>query len=253
VIGQNYLLSDIPNMHLLCPEICHISHTLWDGKLLLKQFINGNGSDAMAWVCDECHRALFSKTIPKFALANNLWIGNTPHELAMLTLPEQLLVARHYVRCYVVKLYPRSGYATKPEHLQRGISGNVTLYDMNTDAVVRMLEGQLLPQPATELASVLGVTYIGTRKLPKTWLKSTFRVRRRVVYEALMWLKEYNHIYHDVVICPERLSKLPEDDIPLEILGVVRHEANDEIVEKEREGYVIPDDSNGELYMKPFV
>lgn len=157
----------------------------------------------MAWICDKCHCVLYSKTIPKFALGNNLWIGDIPHKLGMLTLPEQLLVAGHYIWCYMVKLYPYSGHAMNPEHLQHGISGNVALYNMNIDVIMKMLEGQLLPQPVTELVSVLGVTYIETRQLPITWLKLTFQVWCYIVYEALMWLKENNNIYHDVVICPE--------------------------------------------------
>ncbi|KAF8443786.1 hypothetical protein L210DRAFT_3313212, partial [Boletus edulis BED1] len=168
-------------------------------------------------ICDECFRALQMDSIPKFALSNNLWLGEVPHELAMLTLPEQLLIARHYPWCYVVKLYPRDGYMTNPNSLQRGITGNVTLYNMNTEAIVSMLEGQLMPQPTVELASVLAITYIGKKKLPSSWLKSTFRVRRRVVYEALVWLKANNEIYQDIQISRERLETLPEDDIPVEI------------------------------------
>ncbi|KAG2122381.1 hypothetical protein BD769DRAFT_1475024 [Suillus cothurnatus] len=72
-----------------------------------------------------------------------------------------------------------------------------------------MLEGQLLPQPVVSLASVIAVTYVGTKKLPKSWLKSTFRVRRRIVYEALVWLMHNNKLYKDVAISEERLGCLP--------------------------------------------
>ena len=41
-----------------------------------------------------------------------------------------------------------------------------------TNAIVEMLEGQRLPHPSMELASVLAATYVGS----KNWLKSTFRV-----------------------------------------------------------------------------
>lgn len=34
------------------------------------------------------------------------------------------------------------------------------------------------------------------------------------------------------------MSSLPEDDIPLEILAAIHHEEHDEIVERERAGYV---------------
>ncbi|KIK80330.1 hypothetical protein PAXRUDRAFT_36221 [Paxillus rubicundulus Ve08.2h10] len=109
------------------------------------------------------------------------------------------------------------------------MSGNVTLYNMNTNAVMQMLEGQLMPQPATQLASVLAVMYVGMRNLPKTWLKSTFHVHCEVVYEALVWLKQNNKIYEDI--------------IPVELSGAILHEANDEIVERERAGYVRHDDT----------
>ncbi|KAF8120375.1 hypothetical protein EV363DRAFT_1084715, partial [Boletus edulis] len=177
--------------------------------LLLSERVTGEGGEGKGWVCNECLRALKLNTTPKFALANNMWIGKVPHQLAVLTLPEQLLISRHYPRCYVVKLYPRDGHISNPEHLQRGMVGNVTLYNMNTEAIVEMLEGQLMPQPAVQLASVLAITYIGSKKLPKAWLKSTFRVRRSIVYEALIWLKANNEMYQDITICRERLDSLP--------------------------------------------
>ncbi len=127
--------------------------------------------------------------MPKFALANNLWLGDIPTELSVLTLPEQLLIARHFPRCYVVKLYPRGGRVCDPSQVQRGLSGNVTLYNMNTNAIVEMLDGQRLPHPSIQLVSVLGITFVGTMKLPKNWLKSTFCVWWDVVREALLWLK----------------------------------------------------------------
>ena len=112
------------------------------------------------------------------------------------------------------------------------------LYNMNTDAIVAMLEGQLMPQPAMQLASVLAITYIGSKKLPKSWLKSTFQVCWRIMYEALVWLKVHNEMYADVIILSECLQDLPEDDIPVEILATIRHEENDDIARKEQEGYV---------------
>ncbi|KAG2028931.1 hypothetical protein BDR03DRAFT_936910 [Suillus americanus] len=190
--------------------------------LLAKHGIKGAGASAVAWVCNECSQALTNNLMLKLALANNLWIGDVPHELAILTLPEQLLVSHYFPRCYIFKLYPKDHHASNPNHLQRGMMGNVSLYNMNTDAVVMILEGQLLPHPAVSLASVIAVTYVGTKKLPKTWLKSTFRVRRRIVYEALMRLKCHNEIYKDIAISDEHLSSLPEDDVPMEILRKVQ-------------------------------
>jgi hypothetical protein len=246
-LGKKVFILSIPNIkQRLSPTVIHPSYDLWDGMLLVKHGIEGEGASASAWVCSECLRALINDSMPKLALANNLWIGNVPHELAMLTLPEQLLVSRYFPRCYVFKLYPKDHHTSNPDHLQRGMTGNVSLYNMNTDAIITMLEGQLLPHRAVSLASVIAVTYIGTKKLPKTWLKSTFRVRRRIVYEALMWLKHHNEIYKDITISNEHLLSLPDDDVPMEILSIIRHESDVGVVQKESAGYVPHDQVNSE-------
>ena len=213
---------DIPNiLHLLCPKMVHAAQDLWNNIALIPEFISREGSEASAWVCDSCNQALTSGCLLKLSLANNLWIGKVPHELAILTLPEQLLVLRHFPQCYVVKLYPRDGHVSNTAHLQHGIIGNVTLYNMNMDAVSSMLEGQLLLHPAIQLSSVLVVTYIGLKKLPKSWLKATFRVRRCVVYEALVWLKRNNMMYKDIIVSSEWLQSILEDDVPYEITVTV--------------------------------
>ncbi|KAG9318983.1 hypothetical protein JVU11DRAFT_1099 [Chiua virens] len=119
--------------------------------------------------------------------------------------------------------------------------GNVTLYNMNTNAICDMLEGQLLPQPAIQLASVLAIMYIGSKKLPKLWLKSTFRVRHRIIYEALVWLKQNNAMYEDIVISRDHLKLLPEDDVPVEISAAIQHEEDEDVGIQERSGYVPTD------------
>ena len=98
---------------------------------------------------------------------------------------ERLLVARHYPRCYVFKLYPKDG--------------NVSLYEVNTEAVARMF----LPQSTNTLSNIIAIIFIGTRRLPTKWLSQTFQVRRWAVYEALQWLQANNELYHDIEISAE--------------------------------------------------
>jgi hypothetical protein len=141
--------------------------------LLVKEFIEGEGTLALGWVCHECLRALAVNSMPKLALTNDLWIRKVPHKLAILTFPKQLLISCLFPQCYVFKLYPKDSYMNL-DHLQQGMMGNVLLYNMNMDAVALMLEGQLLPQPVVSLASMITMTYVGMKKLPKSWLKSTF-------------------------------------------------------------------------------
>ena len=161
--------------------------------------------------------------MPQFTLANNLWIGNVPTELTGLTVPEQLLIAHHYPRCYIFKLFPCDmDTHVLFDQLHTAMGGNACLFELNTQEVV-MLKGQHMPSPVQTLASVIAITFIGSKKLPADWLKKTFQVRQQVVFDALLWLHHHNPIYADIVIDEKCLQELPEDD---------------ELVERERESYL---------------
>lgn len=85
---------------------------------------------------------------------------------------ELLLVVRHS-RCHIFKLYPNGG-GFNSRHLQRAMTGNVTLYEVNTSAVADMLEGAFYRR--WWLHSVAySVTFIGTKTLPKDCYIERFR------------------------------------------------------------------------------
>ena len=169
-----------------------------------------------------------------------MWIGDPPLVLRRLTFTESLLIARHYARCYVFKLYPKDGSrGHKATHLQRGMAGNVMLYEVNTSAVASMLEGALLLQTVDTLSSIMAITFIGTCKLPTDCLSHTFKVRHEAVHDALQWLHQHNNLYSDIVISSACLSLLPDNQIPQEIEAVIRYEEDDTVMMHEREGYAM--------------
>jgi hypothetical protein len=244
-------LDDFPKIKdILVPRTPNEKHQLWNGMLLHIPSLRTYKDANEGWICTPCKTALLLDRLPKYALANDLWIGDVPYELAILTIPEQLLIARHYPRCYVFKLFPKGVGVADPDALQRGLVGNVSLYEHNTEAIAEMLIGQLMPQNCAVLASVLAITFIGTKKLLLNWLKSTFRVWRRVVFEALIWLKRHNPLYADICVSEDRLSHIPEDEVPVEISAVVRHEDNEGIAVQEQEGYIpeVLSDISGKLH-----
>ncbi|KAF9778134.1 hypothetical protein BJ322DRAFT_1015049 [Thelephora terrestris] len=199
---------------------------------------------SIANICRECLSDLkrTPSLPPKFSLANNLWIGAVPAELSTLTFPEQLLIAHLYPRVYVFKLFPKSG-AGSADGLQRGMRGNVSTYELNAGAVVAMVEGQLMPRPPAVLSSLIAITYIGIGCIPKNWIHSTFRVRCFHVARALAWLKANNPKYYgDIVISQRQLDQLPEDDVPDEILGVIRQSNDTGLIDQESSGYVRTDE-----------
>jgi hypothetical protein len=128
------------------------------------------------------------------------------------------------------------------DQLYSGMAGNATLFDLNTQEVVEMLEGQRMQSPVASLASVIAITFISSRNLPMDWLKKTFRVRRQVVYNALLWLKAHNPIYADIRIDERRLALLPEDDMPNELLAIVRHDRDDDLTKREGDSYLFGED-----------
>ncbi|OCH87122.1 hypothetical protein OBBRIDRAFT_837649 [Obba rivulosa] len=235
-------LDELPNSLRLVPQQPHPAHDLVDGKLLEPKGVEYAGPTTFVTVCQECLSALKknSQQPPKYSLANGLWVGKVPWHLQVLTIPEQMLIALLYPRVYVFKLFPKQvGSGRDPSTLQRAMRGNVSTYELNIEGVASMVQGKLMPRPPAILASIISVTFIGIGQLPHKWLRTTFRVRRQFVHEALQWLKENNWKYYgDIEIDSQRICDLPEDDIPLEIMNVTRQSTDTGLVAQESEGYV---------------
>lgn len=182
---------------------------------------------------------------PRLALANGMWIGRTPWELKQLTFAEQLLIALLYPRVYVFKLYPKRGaQGFESDDLQRAMRGNVSTFEINSKAIASMLEGNLMPRAPAILASLVSITFIAVGQVSKHWLQGFFHVRRRNVARALQWLKLNNPRYYGgIEIDAVRLSRLPEDDVPEEILATVRQSQETGVIDEEAQGYVPDEDT----------
>ncbi|KAI0349342.1 hypothetical protein OH77DRAFT_1582337 [Trametes cingulata] len=138
-------------------------------------------------------------------------------------------------------------YRPAPDTLQRAMRGTVSSYELSNPDVLSMIEGNLMPQKPAVLASVLSITFVAVGALPKQWLRSTFRVRRHHVREALLWLKHNNERYYgNITISEDRLQALPDDDVPTEVLDIVRQCDDPGIADQEGAGYVPTDDDEGD-------
>ena len=242
-------IDEIPNFQRLRPHTRHPAQILVEGSLLAGEAVHETSHGAMVNVCRQCLSSLESTTEapPMFSLANNMWLGNIPTVLSTLTFPEQLLVSHLYPRVYVFKLYPKKGFAGEASKLQKAMRGTVSTFELDMHGITSMIEGNLMPRPPSLLASLISVTYIGLGSLPKHWLRQFFRVRRNYVVTALLWLKENNPKYYgNVEIDVNRLNCLPEDDIPVELLSIVRQSKEVEVVVEESAGYVPGDDDDDE-------
>jgi hypothetical protein len=230
-------LDHIPSPLRLRPEVSHPAHDIYNGMLLHPR---GVFSQDSANVCTECVRALTADKTPALALANGMWIGAVPHELAYLTLPERLLIAKYFPAAYIIKLYPKKKGARHWDKRQMysGLKGNVSTYQLDQGQIESMIDGSILPQQPKVLAATIGITFVGPKNLPDRYLPDMFRVRRSRVQRALEWLKDNNPLFSNITISASRLEDLPEDDIPFELLATTKLSTDVEKLYAEHEGYV---------------
>ena len=142
-------------------------------------------------MCTRCTRD--KALIKKFSSSNNMDPGKQPTCLKQLTQVEEMLTAR---ACPLMCVYMKHGG-------QYGYKGHVVNLPQDIQSFV-----DRLPRDISEVPVIL-VRRKGTEI---TW--KDFRVRRSKVLEALVWLKNHNQFYRNIVIDNDHLSDLPKDGIP---------------------------------------
>ena len=156
------------------------------------------------YVCSRCCRD--KKSPKKFSSENSMIPSKVPHELQNLTQTEEMLIARALP---IMRVYIKPGG-------QRGYSGHC----IN------------LPQNVTELATSLprypkdlAVIIVKVKGRDNTFKDVT--VRKQKVHNALVWLKNNNPHYSELIINEDALNILPENGVPSELMTV---EADDDII-----------------------
>lgn len=239
-------MTDLAITGRLTPHRSHPAHVLTDGMLLhasSDSFFSVEGKGRFARSCKSCFSQVQKKKTPVQSLANGLWIGALPMELKILTLPERILIARHFPAAYIVKLYPKKKGARTWSNVgfHSALQGNVSTYRLNTNDIAKLMGDGVMPPHASILAATVGVTFVGPKNLPERTLPGFLRVNRARVRSALQWLKANNPVYHQVTISTDRLNELPVDDVPDEISSLARHSEDASLLAQENDGYV-PED-----------
>ncbi|KIK32555.1 hypothetical protein CY34DRAFT_110924 [Suillus luteus UH-Slu-Lm8-n1] len=243
-------LLSIQHKDVLKPYFMHHSQQLVDGMLLYNSAITTKDNCQYGYFCEKCLDDIKFRKTPALSLANNLWVGDIPEVLSMLTLPERILVALSYPAAYIVKLFPKKRGAVHWDTagLNSGLRGNVSTYRLNTSAISAMVEGTLLPPKPSILATTIGVSIIGPNGFPERCLPSFLSVSRAHLRNALLFLKQENPLYNNINISEENLMLFPEHGIPDVITASVRHLHNVAAVDSEREDYVPEDDVQDIFY-----
>jgi hypothetical protein len=155
-------------------------------------------------VCNQCRRYLRTAKIPPHALANGLWLGAVPEQLAQLRFVEKLLIQRVRVNGCFVRV-ASSGLRKMVAHVIAFESPIAKVY-------------HTLPPPIEEFDDVLALLFTGPcRPTPNETKRTPLLVRRKVVAHALEWLKLNHCDYADLHIAYDELEKYPEDTPPVTV------------------------------------
>ena len=181
----------------------------------------------MVALCQVCDTYLKKREIPPFSLADGYEFGdlNKIPELKDLSPLERRLVGdiRPYIE--IVKLKPASLKSHSVETLQSALEGHVISFRQN--AIKRFLEARN-KLPRLDLHEHMHVTFIGPQKqwdaLKKENWKSSqliqgmFKIRPKIVYDALKFLKRNNPFYAHIEIDESKETALYMETISKKLL-----------------------------------
>ena len=200
-------VQSIPNKILLTPESYHPAHELHEGMLLDLAAVREENGSFHGHVCNTCLRDLDDARPPVLSLANGSWIGPVPAALRELTLAEQTAIALHPHTTYHVSF---KGDPALPTPFVRARS----VHPMSADC---MDPATTLPASMEVLDGAFDVC------LPEKFAfnESSFgflMMRRQKVLDALLWLKDHNHFYRQVMLSGERLREFPTRGVAICLL-----------------------------------
>ncbi|TFK57932.1 hypothetical protein BDN72DRAFT_751496, partial [Pluteus cervinus] len=117
------------------------------------------------------------------------------------------LIARCRSKVWILQLHQEKGGG----NAQRGMKGHIIVYPQRPNGLA-----EILPPPVDEIVNPVCVIFVGSTRPTNEWLKAHAKplcVRSDRIRKALRWLKENNHLYHDVVIDEDRIQALPDNDM----------------------------------------
>jgi hypothetical protein len=130
---------------------------------------------------------------------NDMHPGVVPPCLQNLTQVEEMLIAR---ACPIMCVFHKHGG-------QRGYKGHVVNLPQNVQGFL-----DTLPANVNDLPLLI------VRRQGAHDTYADFKVRRDRVLSALLWLKENNRCYSDIVISEDALERLPENAVPPDLLMI---------------------------------
>ena len=126
-----------------------------DSLMLYKQALHHlPGGNIRLDICMQCHSSLSKGTMPKFALANNLYRGRLPSQFHDLTWVEEMVCARYRYMAHITCLFQSHDPA-----LPNVLHGNTCAHKMNVVSTA-----SVLPRTPADINETLSVVFIGPGK-----------------------------------------------------------------------------------------
>lgn len=165
--------------------------------------------DGKEYICNTCNSKVKQGKVPCQALINNMYVDDTPVELASLEKLEQILIAQRIVFQKIIVM---------PKGQQRKVKGAICNVPVECDQT-----SSLLPRPPERSGIILLKL---KRKLQFRGHVYFQAVRPHFVLQALQWLKANNILYKDIQIDVNNI------DTNLTVL----HDTDNSITENEATG-----------------
>ena len=137
--------------------------------------------DGKEYICNTCNSKVKQGKVPCRAVINNMYVDDTPVELASLEKLEQILIAQRIVFEKIIVM---------PEGQQRKVKGAICNLPVECDQT-----SSLLPCPPERSGTILLKL---KRKLQFRGHVCFQAVRPHFVLQALQWLKVNNTLYKDI-------------------------------------------------------
>ncbi|KZT35093.1 hypothetical protein SISSUDRAFT_990986, partial [Sistotremastrum suecicum HHB10207 ss-3] len=169
--------------------------------MLARRGIRSVNDDCVVQLCNDCRSSLSKNKIPRYSLRNGLYRGSLPEQLQDLTWVEEMCCAIYRTTAHVTRLF------------QDGVKvhGNTCAHDTNVISTV-----EVLPRTPADVLGHLTVVFVGAGVVQPHVLKNMFQVRKEKVWQTLMWLKEHNAVYRNLVFSREHMElyNSPDELLP---------------------------------------
>jgi hypothetical protein len=166
----------------------------FQGLMLAKEGFVRHDENVSAWMCKTCDKSLRRNGIPKGAIANGHWYGRIDPRFGDATFVELEMTRLVHGAVVIRRLTGGQGCALK---------GHTSLMHLDLQQVVQ----KILPMTKAELAQSYKVVILGPLSSEQRKTESDRNMFRPLkVKELLIWRKQVNHLYRDVIISDDLIQ-----------------------------------------------